>query len=69
MATETTRHTPSRHLRNIQRKALHEQMVTFIRAFVASVDYHDRHDPDGFVRTMWEARDTARALLRRIEGE
>ena len=51
----------------MRRKARHEQMVQFLRAFVASVDYHDQHDAAGLAQTMRDARDTARALLHDID--
>jgi hypothetical protein len=42
------------------------EMLAFIQAFVASVNYHDEHDAEGFVQTMWYARKDARALLTKI---
>jgi hypothetical protein len=42
------------------------EMLAFLGAFVASVNYHDEHDADGFVETMWDARETARAILRAV---
>lgn len=38
----------------------------FLGAFIATVNYHNEHDADGFVQSMWDARDEARALLVKI---